>query len=142
MFDPRDLTTDPRTRKPAVRPRRDHAKEREARQRGGHRREYDPRSERQNFQERIDRAMAEIGIYRSIATRDLAEAHFEGHPFAARRAVERMVRSGHVREHTSRGPQGGAFTRCSRSPNVAWKERNAWRANKDSIRSRRPGAAW
>ena len=49
-------------------------------------------------------------MYRSIATRDLAEAHFEGHPYAARRAVERMVRSGHVREHTARGPQGGAFT--------------------------------
>ena len=117
-------------------------KEREARQRSGHRREYDPRSEHQNFQERIDRAMAEIGIYRSVSTRDLAEAHFEGHPYAARRAVERMVRSGHVREHTAHGPQGGAFTRCSRSPNVAWKERNAWRASKDSIRSRRPGAAW
>ena len=108
MFDPRDLATDPR--KPATRPRRDHVKEREARQRSGHRREYDPRTKRQNFQERIDRAVAEIGIYRSVASRDLAEAHFEGHPFAARRAVERMVRSGHVREHTARGPQGGAFT--------------------------------
>ena len=107
MFDPRDLATDPR--KPAARPRRDHVKERESRQRSGHRREYDPRSEHQNFQERIDRAVAEVGIYRSVASRDLAEAHFEGHPYAARRAVERMVRSGHVREHTARGPQGGAY---------------------------------
>ena len=57
----------------------------------------------------MDRAVADIGVYRSVATRDLAEAHFEGHPFAARRAVERMVRAGHVREHTARGPQGGAF---------------------------------
>ena len=110
MFDPRDLATDPRTRKPAARSRRDHAKERESRQRSGHRREYDPRTKSQNFQDRIDRAMAEIGIYRSVATRDLAEAHFEGHPFAARRAVERMVRAGHVREHTAHGPQGGAYT--------------------------------
>ena len=108
MFDPRDLATDPRTR-PAPRPRRDHAKERESRQRSGHRREYDPRSERQNFQDRIDRAVADIGVYRSVATRDLAEAHFEGHPYAARRAVERMVRSGHVQEHIARGPQGGAY---------------------------------
>ena len=106
MFDPRDLGSDPRS---PSRPRRDHAKEREQRGRRGHRREYDPRSERQNFQERIDRSVADIGVYRSIATRDLAEAHFEGHPFAARRAVERMVRAGHVREHTARGPQGGAF---------------------------------
>ena len=90
MFDPRDLATDPR--QTATRPRRDHVKERESR-----------------FQERIDRAVAEVGIYRSVASRDLAEAHFEGHPYAARRAVERMVRSGHVREHTAHGPQGGAY---------------------------------
>ena len=108
MFDPRDLATDPRTR-PAAPPRRDLTKEREQRQRSGHRREYDPRSEHQNFQERMDRAVADIGVYRSVATRDLAEAHFEGHPFAARRAVERMVRAGHVQEHTACGPQGGAF---------------------------------
>ena len=109
MFDPRDLATDPRTRQPAARSRRDHAKEREQRERDGHRREYDPRSEHQNFQERMDRAVADIGVYRSVATRDLAGAHFEGHPFAARRAVDRMVRAGHVREHTARGPQGGAY---------------------------------
>ena len=109
MFDPRDLATGPRTRKPAARPRRDHAKERESRQRDGHRREYDPRTKRQNFQDRIDRAVADIGVYRSVATRDLAEAHFEGHPFAARRAVDRMVRARHVREHTAHGPQGGAY---------------------------------
>ena len=108
MFDPRDLASDPRTR-PAAPPRRDLAKEREQRQRSGHRREYDPRSEHQNFQERMDRAVADIGVYRSVATRDLAEAHFEGHPFAARRAVDRMVRAGHVREHTACGPQGGAY---------------------------------
>ena len=107
MFDPRDLTTDPR--KPAARPRRDHVKERESRQRSGHRREYDPRSERQNFQDRIDRAVADIGVYRSVASQDLADAHFEGHPYAARRGVERMVRSGHVREHNVKGPQGGDY---------------------------------
>ena len=57
----------------------------------------------------MDRAVADIGVYRSVATRDLAEAHFEGHPFAARRAVDRMVRAGYVREHTARGSQGGAY---------------------------------
>ena len=56
MFDPRDLATDPR--KPAVHSRRDHVKERESRQRRGHRREYDPRTKHQNFQERVDRAVA------------------------------------------------------------------------------------
>ena len=107
MFDPRDLATDPR--KTVTRPRRDHAKEREQRQRNGHRREYDPRTERQTFAGRMNRAVADVGMYRSVAYRDLAEAHFDGHPYAARRAVDRMVRAGHVREHTARGPQGGPY---------------------------------
>ena len=107
MFDPRDLATDPR--RTVTRPRRDHAKEREQRQRSGHRREYDPRTERQTFAGRTNRAVADVGMYRSVAYRDLAEAHFDGHPYAARRAVDRMVRAGHVREHTARGPQGGPY---------------------------------
>ena len=115
-------------------------KERKARQRSGHRREYDPRTKSQNFQERIDRAVAEIGIYRSVASRDLAEAHFEGHPYAARggpwNAWFAPVTSGSTR----RMARKAAPTRCSRSPNAAWKERSAWRASKDSTRSRRPGA--
>ena len=105
MFDPRDLSSDPRTVAPA---RRDHVKERD-RQRNGHRREYDPRRERQSFEARSDRALADVGMYRSVAYRDLAEAHFGGHPYAARRAVDRMVRAGHVKEHTARGPQGGTY---------------------------------
>ena len=116
MFDPRDLASDPRTR-PEARPRRDHAKEREKRERDGHRREYDPRgTERQTFQDRTDRAVADVGMYRNIAYRDLVEAHFEGHPYAARRAVDRMVRAGHVREHTAHGPQGGAHKVLTLTP--------------------------
>ncbi len=107
MFDPRDLATDPR--RTVTRPRRDHTKEREQRERSGYRREYDPRTERKNFQDRTDRAVAEVGMYRSVAYRDLAEAHFDGHPYAARRAVDRMVRAGHVREHSAEGPQGGTY---------------------------------
>ena len=47
--------------------------------------------------------------YRNVAYRDLADAHFEGHPYAARRAVDQMVSSGHVREHSAEGPQGGTY---------------------------------
>ena len=109
MFDPRDLASDPRTR-PEARPRRDHAREREQRERNGHRREYDPRrTKRQAFQDRTDRAVADVGMYRNVAYRDLADAHFEGHPYAARRAVDQMVRAGHVREHSAEGPQGGTY---------------------------------
>ncbi len=107
MFDPRDLSSDPR--RPVARPRRDHAKGRERRQRNGHRREYDPRTERQSFEDRSDRALADVGMYRSVAYRDLADAHFDGHPYATRRAVDRMIRGGHVQEHTAKGPQGGIY---------------------------------
>ena len=109
MFDPRDFASDPRTR-PEARPRRDHAKEREGRERDGHRREYDPRStKRQSFQDRTDRAIADVGMYRNVAYRDVVDAHFEGHPYAARRAVDQMVRAGQVQEHTAKGPQGGSY---------------------------------
>ena len=107
MFDPRDLSTDVRT--PSVAPRRDHVKEREQRRQAGHRREYDPHTERQSFEARSDRALADVGMYRSVATRDLAEAHFGGHPYATRRAVDRMIRAGYAKEHTARGPQGGTY---------------------------------
>ena len=116
MFDPRDLASDPRTR-PEPRPRRDHAKEREKRERDGHRREYDPRgTKRQTFQDRTDRAVADVGMYRNVAYRDLADAHFEGHPYAARRGVDQMVSSGHVREHSAEGPQGGTYKVLTLTP--------------------------
>ena len=48
-------------------------------------------------------------MYRSVAYKDLSEAHFDGHPYATRRAVDRMIQSGDVEEHTARGPQGGTY---------------------------------
>ena len=115
MFDPRDFASDPRTPGPRTKDkrrdtRRNHAKEREDRERDGHRREYDPRgTKRQAFQDRTDRAVADVGMYRNVAYRDVVDAHFEGHPYTARRAVDQMVRAGHVREHTAQGPQGGNY---------------------------------
>ena len=108
MFDPRDIATDPRTR-PAPAPRRNYTKDRERRSRDGHRREYDPLTKRERIKDRTDRAVADVGIYRSIAYRDVAEAHFDGHPYAARRAVDHAIRKGDMREHTVDAPKGGTF---------------------------------
>ena len=83
--------------------------ERNGQERNGHRREYDPTTKRRSFQDRTDRAIADVGMYRNVAYRDVADTHFEGHPYTARRAVDQMVRSGHVQEHTAEGPQGGSF---------------------------------
>ena len=110
MFDPRDLADDPRTRtqaKPV--PALDRGRERADRRRSGYRAEYDPREGRTDIKTRMDRAVAEIGIYRSVAYKDMSEAHFDSHPYATRRAVDRMIQRGDVEEHTAKGPQGGAY---------------------------------
>ena len=108
MFDPRDISSDPRALTPE-RPKRDPLKERQDRKRTGSRAEFDPRSEREGFTSRTERAVAEIGMYRTVAYKDLSEAHFNGHPYATRRAVDRMIQQGDVEEHTAKGPQGGTY---------------------------------
>ena len=108
MFDPRDLSSDPRTLTPE-RPKRDPLKERQDRTRTGSRAEFDPRSGGEDFTSRTERAVAEIGMYRTVAYKDLSEAHFEGHPYATRRAVDRMIQQGDVQEQTAKGPQGGTY---------------------------------
>ena len=53
--------------------------------------------------------MADVGMYRNVSYRDLAESQFGGHPYTARRAVDRMIRDGHMREHPAKGPRGGQY---------------------------------
>ena len=63
MFDPRDISSDPR--RIPQRPKRDRLKERRDRERRGSRAEFDPRSGGEGFTSRTERAVAEIGMYRS-----------------------------------------------------------------------------
>ena len=105
MFDPRDLSDSRQT--VAVDPRREARREKV---REGRERNRDPRRERIEIGERIERAMADVGMYRAVAYRDLSEAHFGGHPYTTRRAVDRMVRSGKIAEHKVTGPKGGTWT--------------------------------
>ena len=151
MFDPRDISSDPRDSEAGRRPpprqrltdeqiktdisREDQAnrtyytssaqrarfenradrkhqareRERDRQERNGHRREHDPTTKRQTFHDRMDRAIADVGTYRNVAYTDVVNTHFDGHPYAARRGVDQMVRSGQVKEHTVKGPQGGNF---------------------------------
>ena len=55
-------------------------------------------------------AIADVGMYRAVSYTELSEQHYDGHPYAARRAVSRMVRDGMIEEHEATGPQGNAFT--------------------------------
>ena len=127
MFDPRDISSDPRTLTPE-RPKRDYLKERQERKRTGSRAEFDPRSGGEDFTSRTERAVAEIGMYRTVAYKDLSEAHFDGHPYATRRAVDRMIQQ---RRRT------GAYRRGSAGRHLQGAD--AHREGSPPGRSRGPG---
>ena len=79
-------------------------------ERAGHRREYDPRRPaRRTIADRKRDATADVGMYRAVAYRDLSDKHFDGHPYATRRAVDQMIRAELVKEHDAKGPQGGTY---------------------------------
>ena len=72
---------------------------------------HDPSRDRgsTSFRERCRGALADIGIYGSVSYRDLAEAHFGGHPYTTRRAVNAWTREGLAKESTAKGPKGRPF---------------------------------
>ena len=109
MFDRLDILTrdDSRSRTPI--PTRSRSDRDHEQPRMGHRREYEPRQDKRGFQERVEGALADVGMYRNVSYRDLVESQFGGHPYTARRAVDRMIRDGHVREHQAKGPRGGTY---------------------------------
>ena len=96
--------------------------------RRGHRREYDARRPARPLAERKRRATADVGMYRAVAYQDLSATHFDGHPYATRRAIDQMVRRGLVREHQAEGPHGGTYTVLTATPTGA---RAAQRATQD-----------
>ena len=109
MFDALDIVTrdDSRTRTPILTRSLSDRQREQPRTHTGHRREYDPRHDTRTAKERRNGALADVGMYRNVSYRDLSEEHFGGHPFATRKAVDRMIRDGHMREHQAKGPKGG-----------------------------------
>ena len=79
----------------------------------GHRRELDGReAQPRDRRRRTDRdrdALADVGMYRAVSYTDITDQHYDGHPYAARRAITRMVRAELVKEHEATGPQGNTF---------------------------------
>ena len=102
MFD-RTIESDPRPAAPQSRAI--------YRMRDGHRREYDASRDHgsTSFRERCRGALADIGIYGAVSYRDLAEAHFGGHPYTTRRAVNAWIREGLAQETRATGPNGNPF---------------------------------
>lgn len=92
-------------------PRRTGSRERgDRRERSGHRREYDPRQPRRSFAERVNGAVRDIGMFRAVALQDLVARQFDGHPFAAHKAIGQLERRGLVERRQAQGPQGGTYT--------------------------------
>ncbi|MDE0354720.1 MAG: hypothetical protein OXU64_03085 [Gemmatimonadota bacterium] len=86
----------------------------------GHRREFQRRRQRrQSFAERKELALTDVAVFRTVSVRDLAVARFGGHPFTTRKAINSMVRSGWMREHTVKGPKGGKFQVLTVTPKGA-----------------------
>ena len=113
-------------------PREDrHAREHRARHepRAGHRRAHDARAPARSIGDRKRAATADVGMYRAVSYTDLSEKHFDGHPYATRRAVDQMVRRGIVREHQAEGPRGGTYRVLTATPAGA---RAAQRAARDA----------
>ena len=109
MFDRLDILTRDDSRSPTPIPTRSRSDREREQPSMGHRREHEPRQDKRGFQERVEGALADVGMYRNVSYRDLVESQFGGHPYTARRAVDRMIRDGHVREHQAKGPRGGTY---------------------------------
>ena len=104
--DARDALDDGRSAEPATR-----FAVRTARSRSGHRKEASGRKDPPRpFQDRLDGALADVGIHRAVAYRDLVDAHFGGHPYAGRRGVDKLKRAGLLEERKAKGPKGEPFT--------------------------------
>ena len=89
----------------------------DARRVTGHRQEYNwRRRDQRRFQERQERLLVDVGVFRSVAVRDAAAVHFDGHPFVTRRAIVELADRGLIKEHTAAGPQGGEFKVLSVTP--------------------------
>ena len=89
---------------------------RSRRMRDGRRDPVDPSRDRLSYQRRLERSLVDVGLYRSVSFRDLAEAHFDGHPYVARRAVNQWIRAGAFKETTARGPKGNSYKVLTATP--------------------------
>ena len=83
----------------------------------GHRREHAARAQdrdrhpaRRTIADRKREAVADVALYRAVSYTDLSDHHFDGHPYATRRAVNHLVRAGLVEAHEAQGPAGNSFT--------------------------------
>ena len=81
----------------------------DARRRSGHRQETRERGDPRSARTRMEAALVDISIHRTVAYKDMVAAHFDGHPYAARRAIDKLIANGHLEERPATAPGGGSF---------------------------------
>ena len=81
----------------------------------GEARDPKPRS----LQNRLDGTLVDVAVHRAVAYSDLVQHHFGGHPYAARRGVDRLVRAGYLVQSREPGPKGGTFLVVHATPQGA-----------------------
>ena len=80
----------------------------------GHRRELAGRErapDRRPFQDRLQASLVDVAVHRAVASRDLVDHQFGGHPFAGRRGIDGLKKSGLVEEHELRDAKTRRSTR-------------------------------
>ena len=116
---------------------RDHARESGSR-RAHRRRTTDPRGRRprQSQAERCRQALVDVAVYRAVAWKDLKRTRFDGHPYTAKRGIDKLRREGYVELVRAVGPKGGSFTV------VVATEKGAFLARHELARSGRRERTW
>ncbi len=109
----------------------------------GSREEYRSREERGGREgrrpdaaRRREAVLIDAAVFRAIAYRDVVQTHFDGHPYAAKRSLERMRSEGLVEIVKARGPRGGTFLA------VVATDRGRQRADRALWAARRQERAW
>ena len=96
-------------------------------QRSGHRREYDARQPQRSFYARVEGVVKDVGVFRTVALKDVVDRQFDGHPFAARQGIALAERRGWIERRQAKGPQGGSYTVLVATPAGAARAAALWR---------------
>ena len=96
-----------------------------ARRRSGHRGEIREPAERRRARIRMEAALVDISIHGTVAYQDLAAVHFDGHPYAARRTIDKLIVQGLLEERTATAHGGGTFQTLAATREGARRARTA-----------------
>ena len=73
----------------------------------------------------MEAALVDISIHGIVAYKDVAAAHFDGHPYTTRRALDKLIAQGLLQERTATAPGGGSFKTLTATGEGARKAQRA-----------------